>query len=65
LIRTFIRFLRELHRRFGRIAVIMDNVPQHTGARVRRYIKENPDIRVIALPVATPELNATESTGTS
>jgi len=39
--------------------------PQHTGARVRRYIKENPDIRAIALPVATLELNATESTGTS
>jgi len=34
--------------------------PQHTGARVRRYIKENHDIRAIALPVATPELNATE-----
>ncbi len=38
----------------------MDNAPQHTGARVRRYIKENRDIRAIALPVATPELNATE-----
>jgi len=45
---------------FGRIAVIMDNAPQHTGARVRRYIRENHDIRAIALPVATPELNATE-----
>jgi len=41
LIRTFIRFFEELHRRFGRIAVIMDNAPQYTGARVRRYIKEN------------------------
>jgi len=38
----------------------MDNAPQHTGARVRRYIKENRDIRAITLPVATPELNATE-----
>jgi len=60
LIRTLIRFLQELHRRFGRIAVITDNAPQHTGARVRRYIKENPDIRAITLPVATLELNATE-----
>jgi len=59
LIRTSIKFLKELHRRFGRIAIIMDNTPQHTGTKVKRYIKDNPDIRAITLSVATLELNAT------
>ena len=58
---TVLRYLRELNRHFGKVAIIMDSAPQHTAKIVKEFLKENSDIRVIWLPTATPELSAIEN----
>ena len=57
---TFLKYLKELVRRFKKVAVIMDNAPQHRARVVVDYIRSCPDIEVIWLPTATPELSAIE-----
>ncbi len=39
----------------------MDNAIQHKTSKVRRYLKKNPDVVLPYLPVARPELSATEA----
>jgi len=58
---TFIGYLRDLCRHFGKILVIMDGAPAHTTRAVKNFVKDNRDaVRVKYLPVATPELSAIE-----
>ncbi len=38
----------------------MDNAAQHKTGRVHRYLKKNPDVVLLYLPVARPELSAIE-----
>ena len=38
----------------------MDNASQHKTKKVRRYLEQNPDVRILYLPVARPELSAIE-----
>ena len=56
----FLSYFRELHRHFGRVHVIMDSASFHTAKAVRGFVLGNPDVRVIYLPTATPELSAME-----
>ena len=53
---AFLKYLKALVSHFGRIAVIMDNAPQHKARMVLKYLKE-PNARIIWLPRATPELS--------
>ena len=41
--------------------MVMDNAIQHKTSKVRRYLKKNPDVVLLYLPVARPELSAMEA----
>lgn len=58
---TFVRYLRELHRKFGRIAVIVDQASQHRAAVVRDYLEGcGGEVLLYELPVGSPFMNASE-----
>ncbi len=57
---TFLDFVRELRRHFGKIAIIMDRAPQHRSKAFEKFVRENDDVKAIYLPRGCPELNAAE-----
>ena len=58
---TFLAYIKSLQRHFGMVTIIiMDRAPQHTARSVQKFIAHNPNIRIIHLPRATPELSAIE-----
>ena len=58
---TFVQYLREVRRKWGRALIIMDNARQHKSRAADEYLEGCDDIGVLYLPVATPELSAVES----
>ncbi len=59
--RSFIRYLNKTKKRFGKVAVILDNAAYHNSSRVKRYLKKNSDfIKLIFLPPYSPFLNPAE-----
>jgi len=58
---TFLAYLVELRRHFGKVLVVMDGAPQHRTRDVRRFLADHPDtVRAMYLPAGTPELSAVE-----
>ena len=57
---TTVEYLREAHRVLGKIAVILDRAPQHRSRAVRDLLRDNSGIRLIWLPVGSPEPGAIE-----
>lgn len=58
---TFLGYLRKLHKRFGRVAVILDRAPQHRARAARGFLREcDGEVVLLRLPVGTPELNVVE-----
>ena len=57
---TVLVYLKELVRHFDKVTIVMDNAPQHTAGIVMEFLKENPNVKVIWLPTATPELSVIE-----
>ena len=58
---TFVRYLREARRKWGKILLIMDNAGQHKTKAVRKYLEEHDGAEILYLPTATPRLSAVES----
>ena len=58
---TFVEYLREVHRKWGKVLVIMDNAVQHRTRAVREYLEEHREVEVLYLPTATPKLSAVEA----
>ena len=56
---TFIRYLKEMQKRFGKVAAVTDRASPHRAKLVKR-LRENKDIRIIYLPKGSPYLNAVE-----
>ena len=49
--RSFIMYLNTTKKRFGKVAVILDNAAYHNSSRVKRYLKKNNDfVKLIFLP---------------
>ncbi len=44
----------------GKATVIMDNAPQHKAGILKEFLNKNPNVKVIWLPTATPELSVVE-----
>ncbi len=59
---TFAQYLAELHGKFGKIAVIVDRAPQHRAGAVKDLLRANGEIKLIELPVGSPQLSAIEGT---
>jgi len=59
---TFLKYLKELRRKFGKIILFIDRARQHhRSIMVRRYIKQSKDvIKVIYFPKGSSEFNAVE-----
>ena len=58
---SFIRYLDELWRRFGKSAVVVDNVACHDSRRVWRYLEGNGSlVKLLFLPPYSPFLNLAE-----
>ena len=58
---NFVAYLEQARKKWGKILLIVDNAAQHKSKRVRRYPGQNPDVMVLYLPVAGPELSAVEA----
>ncbi|GIU71234.1 MAG: hypothetical protein KatS3mg003_0736 [Candidatus Nitrosocaldaceae archaeon] len=58
---TFLKYLKELHKKFHKMILFMDNAKQHKAKKVIEYLDKNKDtITVIWFPTASPEFNAVE-----
>lgn len=57
---TVLQYLGELERHFGKVAIIMDNAPQHKAKIVGEFLDGNANVKAMWLPTATPELSAVE-----
>ena len=53
--------LDRLHRKFGKIIVVLDNAAYHKSAEVKKFVEScGKDIILLYLPPYTPELNPIE-----
>jgi transposase len=58
---TFIKFLKDVQKKIGKkILIVMDNAKPHTCGKVKEFLKDNPDIRIVYLPKYSAFLNAAE-----
>lgn len=58
---TFVAYLRKLHQKFGKVAVVLDRASQHRAEEVADYLKGcGGEVVLVYLPVGTPELNVVE-----
>ena len=58
---NFVNYLAQLRRKYPEgVLLIMDNAVQHKSKKVRKYLERNPEMEVLFLPVARPELSAIE-----
>ena len=57
---TFIRYLKEMQKRFGNVAVVADRASPDRTKLVKRLLRENKNSRIIYLPRGSPYLNAVE-----
>ena len=55
---TFVQHLKDLHRHFGKVAVTADRAPQHRSKLVRKFLRNNKDVKMIYLPKGSSCLNA-------
>jgi len=58
---TFVKYLKETKRKWGKVLIIMDNASQHRHRDVKKFLKEHDDVEVLYLPTATPKLSAVEN----
>ena len=57
---TFVGYLKEMQRRFGKAVVVTDGASPHRAKLVKKLPRENKNIRIIYLPKGSPYLNAVE-----
>ena len=57
---TFVEYLKELHWKYGKIALILDRASVHKSKKVKEYLAKNPDVKLIWLPKDSPYLNMIE-----
>ena len=58
---TFVRYLKEVRRKWGKVLLVTDNASQHEHRGVRKYLEEHDRLEILYLPTATPKLSAVES----
>ena len=51
---TFVRYLKEVRRKWGRVLLVTDNASQHKHREVRQYLEEHGGLEILYLPTATP-----------
>ena len=57
---TFVAYLKELQKRFGKAVLICDRAPQHRSKLVKEFLRKNKNVRIMYFPKGSPYLNAVE-----
>ena len=57
---TFVEYLKDLHYKYGKIALILDRASVHKSKKVKEFLKSNSDVKLIWLPKGSPYLNMIE-----
>jgi transposase len=57
---TFVEYLKELHYKYGKIALILDRASVHKSKKVKKFLADNHDVKLIWLPKGSPYLNMIE-----
>ena len=57
---TFVEYLKELHWKYGKIAIMLDRASVHKSKKVKEYLANNKDVKLIWLPKGSPYLNMIE-----
>lgn len=57
---TFVEYLKELHYKYGKIALILDRASVHKSKKVKEFLADNPDVKLIWLPKGSSYLNMIE-----
>lgn len=58
---TFLDYLKQLKKRFGKVMLFTDMAPQHRSRKVKEYLEENtPNFRTVYLSKGSPQFNAVE-----
>jgi transposase len=59
--KTFVDYLNQIKKRFGKFVIFVDRATPHCSKITRRFLDANKDtIRVEYLPIGSPEFNAVE-----
>ena len=58
---TFVRYPKEVSRKWGKVLLVTYNANQHKHREVRKYLGEHDGLEILYLPVATPKLSSVES----
>ena len=58
---TFVRYLKEVHRKWGKVLLVTNNASPHKHRDARQYLEERDGLEILYLPAATPKLSAVES----
>ena len=58
---TFVRYLKEVRRKWSKVLLVTDNASQHKHRDVLKYLEEHDGLEILYLPTATPKLSAVES----
>lgn len=56
----FLDYLKQLHRKFGKILVYADRAPQHKSKLIQKYLDDTPDVMLHWFPKGSPQFNAVE-----
>ena len=57
---TFVEYLKELNYKYGKIALMLDRASVHKSKKVKEFLTDNPDVKLIWLPKGSPYLNMIE-----
>ena len=57
---TFVAYLKELQRHFGKAVLICDRAPQHRSKLVKEFLRKNKNVKIMYFPKGSPYLNAVE-----
>ncbi len=57
---TFVEYLKKLHWKYGKIAIMLDRASVHKSIKVKEYLAKNPDVKLIWLSKGSPHLNMIE-----
>ena len=60
---TFVAYLKELQKHFGKAVMICDRAPQHRSRLVREFLRKNKNVKIMYFPKGSPYLNAVEECG--
>ena len=47
---TFVRYLKEVRRKWSKVLLVMDNTGQHKAKAIRKYPEEHDEVEILYLP---------------